>query len=324
MKVNLCKPFPPDSGATADVRIVESLVRLVRRLNEEAAIYVVESNSNSRTAEKAFKETGYRPLEEKDENLHLVNLSKTSQITIRDARLRYFKDGLKLSSMFFDCDYFISIAKLKTHEFERFTGILKNQFGCLSTKNKEPYHPHLGRVLGDINTILRPDLCIIDGIIAMEGKGPTFGRPKQMGLLIIGNDPVATDAVSAKIIGVNPQAVPHLRDAARRGLGEIEIEQVNLMGKGIGEVASELAFIPSRSFYLMRSSLGIHGFAQKLSKVDSSFSFFGNLAERLARSLYIRSVSEIVSQKMLGGLKGKIKTPRAIIRFLMTIRLAIH
>jgi uncharacterized protein (DUF362 family) len=323
IKVNLCKPFPADSGATVDARIVEELVNLIWEINNDAEIFLTESNSQSRSAETAFRDTGYQILEAKYDHLHLVNLSKGAKMLVKDRKFRNFKDGFRISYLFFDCDYFISIAKLKTHEFERFAGIIKNQFGCLPTSNKEQYHPNIGHVLGDVNSLLQPDLSIIDGIVAMEGKGPTFGTPKKMDLLIIGNNPVATDAVAARIMGLDPQEVPHLWTATQRGLGEIKSNCIHLIGEPIEHVKSNFAFIPTRSYYFMRASLRLHRLANSMSSIASFFSYFGNLAERLARSLYVRSVTEIITLKLFGGLKNKLKTPEGLIKILITIRLAL-
>ncbi len=44
-------------------------------------------------------------------------------------------------------------------------------------------------------------LTIIDGFVAMEGKGPSDGTPVKMGLIIAGKDVVATDATAARVMG---------------------------------------------------------------------------------------------------------------------------
>ncbi|UCH37414.1 MAG: DUF362 domain-containing protein [Candidatus Bathyarchaeota archaeon] len=323
IKVNLCKPFPADSGATVDPKIVEALINLIWKKNSDVEIYLTESNSLSRSAETAFRDTGYRQLEAKYDQLHLTNLSKGAKMLVKKGDFRYFKTGLRISYLFFDCDCFISIAKLKTHEFEKCAGIIKNQFGCLPTSNKEQYHPQIGQVLGDVNSLLRPDISIIDGIVAMEGKGPTFGTPKKMNLLIIGNDPVATDAVASRVMGFDPHDVPHLWTVAQRGLGEIESKSINTIGEPIEQVQSRFKFIPTRSFYFMRSSLKFHRLATRMSSIASFFSYFGNLSERLARSLYVRSVGEIITLKVFGGLINKFKTPHTFIKILISVRLAL-
>lgn len=324
IKVNLCKPFPSDSGATVDIRITENMVRLIQERNPSAEIYIVESDSGSRNAEEAYRETGYLSLRKQYKNLHVVNLSKTSQVVINDQRFEYFKKGLKLSSIFLSCDYFISIAKLKTHEFERFTGILKNQFGCIPRKVKEEYHPYLSEVIGDVNSILKPDICIIDGLIGMEGKGPSFGDPKEMNLLIIGNDHIATDAVAATVMGISPYSVPHLKAAAKRGLGEIELKNIYLTGRRVEEVKSSFSFIPMRMFFLIRLGLRVRRFAGFFDAITTFVMFMGRQLERLGGAVYTRSFTEVFLKTILPRLARRLRTPGPICRLLLTFHLAIR
>jgi hypothetical protein len=238
--------------------------------------------------------------------------------------LRYFKKDLRLSEVFLDCDYFISLSKLKTHEFERFSGILKNQFGCLSTKNKEQYHPFLPKVIADVNSILKPDLCIIDGLIAMEGKGPGFGDPKEMNVLIVGNDPVATDAIAASTMGIVPNSVPHLKEAARRGIGELDLSKIVLLGEKIEEVKREFSFVPTRAFYVFRLSLKVRRVAHFLTTLFSFVSITGRQLERLARALYVRSPTEVLTKRIFPELWNKFKIPRFIYKFYIAIRSGIR
>lgn len=324
MKVNLCKPFPADSGATVDIRVTESLLKLIFERNPNAEVYVVESDSGSRFAEEAFRETGYLSLKDRHKDLKIVNLSRTPQILIDNHSLRYFRKGLRLSEIFLDCDYFISVSKLKTHEFERFSGVLKNQFGCISTRNKEQYHPFLPKVIADVNSILKPDLCLIDGLVAMEGKGPGFGDPKEMNLLIVGNDPVATDAVAASVMGIAPRSVPHLKEAAGRRIGEIELRNIVLLGEKIEEVQREFSFVPARAFYVFRLSLKVRRYAHFLTTLFSFVFSTGRQLERLARALYIRSPREVLAKRIFPELGKKFKVPGFIYKLYIAVHLGIR
>ncbi len=69
----------------------------------------------------------------------------------------------------------------------------------------------------------------------MEGNGPIDGTPKRKDLIIAGRNPVSTDTVAARIMGINPRSVPHLKKASRRGLGSIS--DVELAGENLEDVA---------------------------------------------------------------------------------------
>lgn len=331
VKVNLCKPFPPDSGATVDVRVTRGVIDWILRENASAEMFVVESDTARRAVDEAFRATGHSNLTENCKSLKLVNLSKTPRVTIgnrrggthRSRRFKHFKNGLSISSTFLDCDYFVSIAKLKTHETERFTGILKNQFGCLPDKFKDKYHPYLSNVISDVNVVLRPDLCVIDGIVAMEGEGPNFGAPREMNVLIGGNDPVATDAVAARVMGMDPYSVSIIRKAGERGIGEIELDKVLLKGERIESVQEVFDFVPTSAFVFHRFSLAFQRFGDLLTHAGRGMKGAGGLMERLARALYSRGLAEIVARKSPALLSKRIKTPGSLARLVIRARVAL-
>jgi ferredoxin len=64
----------------------------------------------------------------------------------------------------------------------------------------------------------------------MDGDGPTHGRPRHVGLLLASSDPVALDATAARLAGVPPERVEHLRLAAARSLGTIAAEAIRVDG----------------------------------------------------------------------------------------------
>ena len=71
----------------------------------------------------------------------------------------------------------------------------------------------------DLCDFLQPDLCIMDGILAMEGNGPTGGQPRKMGVLGASKSPYALDVCGAALIGMKPESVLMLKEANRRAWG---------------------------------------------------------------------------------------------------------
>ncbi len=124
-----------------------------------------------------------------------------------------------------ESDGLVSISKLKTHALTRITGAIKNQFGCIPGQRKAEYHSVLpnakqfSKMLVDLNLLLKPRLCIMDGIMAMEGNGPRNGNPLAMNVLLFSTDPVALDSVVCKMIDLNPEMVEPLVVGEEFGLG---------------------------------------------------------------------------------------------------------
>jgi len=129
----------------------------------------------------------------------------------------------------------ISAAKMKTHMATKVTLGMKNMFGMLPDKYKAKFHMNgISKVVVDVNTVIKPRLTIIDGFVAMEGRGPTDGDPVKMDLIIAGKDVVATDATGARAMGLDPHEISHIRTAAEKGLGNID--NIEILGSRLEDV----------------------------------------------------------------------------------------
>ncbi|MCC6095517.1 MAG: DUF362 domain-containing protein, partial [Eubacterium sp.] len=123
-----------------------------------------------------------------------------------------------------EADALISVSKMKTHALEHITGAVKNQYGCVQGKHKAKGHTmypsaeSMARMIVDLNRLLKPRLYIMDGIVAMEGNGPTSGDPVPMHLLLFSTDPVALDSIFARLIYLDPEVVPTETAGAQMGL----------------------------------------------------------------------------------------------------------
>ena len=111
--------------------------------------------------------------------------------------------------------------KMKTHHWAGVTLSLKNCFGCVPGRvygwPKNALHwAGLEQSILDVAAAVRPDYAIVDGIVGMEGNGPISGTPIAANVLVFGDDPVATDVVSARRHGVRPR-----EDRVPRGGGSV-------------------------------------------------------------------------------------------------------
>ncbi len=126
-------------------------------------------------------------------------------------------------------DGVISLSKLKTHTYMTFTGAVKNLFGAIPGYGKAGFHAGLSDpdrfadMLLDLADVVAPRLSIMDGVVGLEGDGPgTGGRPRELGVLFAGEDPVAVDQAACRLVGIDAAAVPVLRAAARRGRAALD------------------------------------------------------------------------------------------------------
>lgn len=121
----------------------------------------------------------------------------------------------KIARVCYD-SFFINMPKIKTHTEAKMSCCMKNLVGCNVGLNKRAVHWDLGKNITELNCILKPDLNIIDGLIAMEGDGPSKGTPKKLNLIIAGKNSFVMDYYISKIIGINN--IGYLEQAKKMGL----------------------------------------------------------------------------------------------------------
>ena len=89
------------------------------------------------------------------------------------------------------------------------------------------------KVVADITTAINPHLTVVDGFVAMEGRGPVGGSPVQMDIIVAGRDVVAVDATVSRLMGIDPHLIGHIMMAQERGLGEVD--SVEVLGESLAD-----------------------------------------------------------------------------------------
>lgn len=149
----------------------------------------------------------------------------------------HFAEGTTCKSFYLckavqETDALVNLCKMKTHALERITGAVKNMYGCITGVNKATGHAHFpssetfADMLADLNKCVNPRLNIMDGIMAMEGNGPSSGTPTPMNMLLFSLDPVALDSVFSALIHLDPHQVPTCESAVKAGLGVMEEDEI--------------------------------------------------------------------------------------------------
>jgi uncharacterized protein (DUF362 family) len=251
LKINLCDFRLPETGAVTHPVFLDAALNYLRSNFERLNIFVVESDATSARPDLLIKWLGFEGILKKNNAIY-VNLSKTETFEKR-IHGRFFQE-MNVPTLLRDADCFISMAKLKTAMLTKITCCLKNQFGCIPYSRKIKFHNKLDDVIVDSNLSMKPNFCIVDGIIGMGGtKGPNDGVPLNYGAVISGKDPVAVDSVCAKILGFNPYFVEHIRKAQESSLGKMKFK---IAGEDLKEVTrdSEYSVLYSK---ILRFTMGL-------------------------------------------------------------------
>jgi uncharacterized protein (DUF362 family)/Pyruvate/2-oxoacid:ferredoxin oxidoreductase delta subunit len=154
---------------------------------------------------------------------------KSIEIIDKNAKvLKYFH----LPKIVKEADLIINVSKLKTHLLTKITGAVKNLYGCIPGRIKQVYHrdaegeEKFSKLLIDIYQNIKPELNIMDAVIAMEGGGPTAGKPKRTNLILASKNAIALDVVASKIMGYKPKDILTIKEAVKRNLGNYDVEIV--------------------------------------------------------------------------------------------------
>jgi uncharacterized protein (DUF362 family)/ferredoxin len=232
MKPNILIGTDPDKGVTTHPAVFRAVGKLLK--DAGASVYYGDSPSFGKS-EPNLRRSGLKQVGDELE-FALADFDSGRPISHKGALL--VKKFIVANGVL-DSDGLVSLPKLKTHGLVRFTGAVKNQFGCVPGLLKSQYHVKLpdpydfATMLVDLNTLIKPRLYVMDGIMAMEGNGPRSGKLKQLSVLLLSMDPIALDAIACRIIDLDPEIVPTSKPGERSGLGTYHSENIELVGESI-------------------------------------------------------------------------------------------
>ncbi len=233
IKANLVSAMKPACAATTHPDLISALADM---LTERGASVVIGDSPgglyNAAFVGRVYKVTGMTELEREG-----VTLNRNF-----DTRTAYFGDAKVLrdfsyTSYLDDADVIINFAKMKSHGMMGMSCAAKNMFGAIPGVIKPEYHfrfpnyADFADMICDLDEYFHPVLSIADGVVGMEGNGPTAGTPKAIGCLLASRSPHNLDMIAARILGFEPSELPILEAARRRDLVPERIEDVPTVGE---------------------------------------------------------------------------------------------
>jgi len=200
---------------------------IVNSFNQTPQIFLAESDN--------YKGTGTERLQiwkklftERVVPFNLSEDPNTRKVKIADEEIGF-------SHILFKPNVFVSTHVLRT--FEK-GSILKTLLGLIPDRKKARFHKKLETALLDTyEAVGGIDLAVLDGTYtyrgagAMPHAGPDSTRYRiKTNILLVGRDAVAVEAVGAALVGLNPEKMPLIQEAVNRGLGEGNIEKIDVLG----------------------------------------------------------------------------------------------
>jgi len=129
-----------------------------------------------------------------------------------------------------EVDKIINCPILKHHSLARLTMGMKNLMGLIGG-DRSRLHWHLDQAIVDLAAFFKPTLVVLDAVRILTANGPQGGSPKyvkQLNTVAAGVDQVAVDAMGAKLFGLPPEEMEHLRIASKRDLGRMDLGKLRI------------------------------------------------------------------------------------------------
>jgi len=220
LKINLLSAKAPEKAVTTHPEFIRAVAKAVREAGGEP--YIGDSPAGAfsiRSLKKAYERSGLENIAE-EEKIPLSFDTGAKKLDIPNGKR--LQRSL-ICNYALNADKVIALPKLKTHSFQYMTLACKIMYGIVPGLTKAKYHAQFpsrvrfADVMLDILSIVKPQLYIMDGILAMEGQGPGSGDPVKMDLVLASTDGVAMDISVCKILGIEPVGIPVLKRAKIRG-----------------------------------------------------------------------------------------------------------
>jgi uncharacterized protein (DUF362 family)/Pyruvate/2-oxoacid:ferredoxin oxidoreductase delta subunit len=261
VKPNLLMAKQPEYAITTHPEVVRAVLRLLKEIN--CKIIVGDGPSvwgyQAENSDNVYDLTGIKKVC-LEEEVELVKFEK-----------RRWHGKFPLTTWIDECDHIVNVPKFKTHGLTILTAALKNLFGLISGTYKTELHKNyfkpedFAKAIVDIYEKAKPDLTIVDGIVALEGDGPaTAGKIRPTGLLLAGADCVALDSVLTMIMGLKPLDILVTKEAVARGLGIADIDNISILGDHLKTFMDKPFILPTTSIQQKMISPIIMKFVKKL------------------------------------------------------------
>ncbi|KKH46125.1 (Fe-S)-binding protein [Methanosarcina sp. 1.H.T.1A.1] len=243
LKPNLLSASPPEAATTTHPSVVAAMCEFVLSAGGKPVVGDGAGISRPGATAKALKVSGIEEAARKA-GAGVVNFETAGFTLVEVPEPLQFRK-LYIANPVLEADVIISLPKLKTHELTYYTGAVKNFFGVLPLKCRKEIHllgnrDLFGEAVADVYSIVRPGFAVMDGVVGMEGNGPSHGKPVNSGVILASPDCVSLDIVAAELIGFDPLKIPTTTGALKKGFGN---QCPVVVGKPLKEVKKK--FKPS-------------------------------------------------------------------------------
>lgn len=230
LKVNLVAGHEISRRVSTDPSIVRAAAKIIL---EHGAVPFIADSTGIDNFKNAAEKAGFMQIA-RELNIECKELTDPVDLPVReDADFK----KIQVSKFVLEADKIINLAKLKTHGQMYLTMGVKNLFGCVPGRLKAGWHYNVGlnrekfaALLLDIYNGVKPTFTILDGVIGMDGDGPTSGDPYNFGIIGACVDALTMDFWLCKMLGAEFEDYPLYLAAKKKNLPQCLLNPADVEG----------------------------------------------------------------------------------------------
>jgi uncharacterized protein (DUF362 family) len=249
LKPNLVDYIPGNAINTHPILVVAA-AECFRELGAKQ-VRVAEGPGHQRDTRLVLCESGYESLL-RENGIRFVDLNRDELASVNLSAEYSGLKGLWLPTTILRADFLVSMPKVKTHHWSGVTLSMKNMFGLVPgikygwPKNILHWHGIQESIL-DLCATIPIDFVIADAIMCMESNGPLNGSPRSLNCIVLADDPVAADASCVRLMGLEPDRVAHINEAAKF-VGNSSLNLVDQVGETLRSPDRPFSVVPEFEF----------------------------------------------------------------------------
>ena len=220
-----------DYPESTDPRVFDAVIAFLKQYHKK--IVIVESSGKPMPTKTSFKVAGYDRIA-KYHHTGLIALETCPVVRYMLPKAEVMKE-VYIPEIFQEVvkgtAYYISVPKLKTNLYTQVTLGFKNAMGTIPYALRERNHNYyINKKLADLLYLFEPHLIFVDGLIGGEGNTPAPVDPVDSRVFVSGTNSVAVDNEATRIMGLDPEQVPLMQEAVKRGFGAEQTE-ITMIGE---------------------------------------------------------------------------------------------
>ena len=221
-------------GIVTNPNLVRAIVEIVAERNPRR-ILIAEAIAVGLDVKKAFSFLKYDIIA-RDTGAQLIDLYDEEFVEVPVSGSE-FHSTLQIAKTILEADYLINVPVMKTHVAAGISVCMKNLMGTISAEQKKKFHFFgVAESVTDLNSVVKPQLCIVDGTVAGEGDGPMANTPVGFQTILAGTDSRIVDTICAKVMGFEPSEIEILNTCNDRW-GSLDPADVKVVGETIDQIA---------------------------------------------------------------------------------------